>query len=561
MRLLESSPSFWDFQLLYYSFWKTLETKNRIYVIMTSGTSMKGENIPFEGKEILGKQDEEILEQEEVIIVREGGETQESSKVLEVDDDKDNYGNGDGDGDGGGRKKAEGAAGEEEEQQSPRGVLEVPIAGSDSDNSFSSERSSSFGSCSADEKTTTEVQRGGGGVSKESYGLQWKSLVESIKKRSAKKFPIIPLLVGHDVSKKSLRKKLGRNRSADGNSLDCEDFVVPKPTWRNYSYQELADATDNFSPDKLIGKGGHAEVYKGCLLDGQIVAVKKITKREKNDEDRIVDFLTELGIIAHINHPNAVKLYGFSSDSGLHLVLQFLPYGSLASLLHGTGENLEWRIRYKVAVGVAQGLHYLHYDCQRRIIHRDITASNILLTEDYEPLISDFGLAKWLPEKWVNHIVSPIEGTFGYMAPEYFMHGIIHEKTDVFAFGVLLLELITGRRAVDSSRQSLVMWAKPLLEENKIKEIADPRLGDDYNVIEMKRAMFTASTCIHHLPNMRPTMKRVVKLLKGENETLELKQKSMGGRALLLHECDLENYSSTTYMEDLNRHRELVMDY
>ncbi|VFQ99654.1 unnamed protein product [Cuscuta campestris] len=226
----------------------------------------------------------------------------------------------------------------------------------------------------------------------------------------------------------------------------------------------------------------------------------------------------------------------------------------------GSQDCLEWKVRVNVAIGVAEGLHYLHSDCHRRIIHRDITASNILLTEDFEPQISDFGLAKWLPENWVNHVVSPIEGTFGYMAPEYFMHGIIDEKTDVFAFGVLLLELITGRRAVDSSRQSLVIWAKPLLEKNDIKAIADPRLGDAYDTDEMKRVMSAAGNCIHHVANNRPTMKKVIQILKGEKEEVETKPKSMEGRPLFSGSIDLEDYTSTTYLTDLNRHMQLVME-
>ncbi|KAI3462141.1 hypothetical protein Pfo_018804 [Paulownia fortunei] len=456
--------------------------------------------------------------------------------------------------------KTEAKQEETDEGSSPRGVLEIPITGSGSDSDHSSnlssiDRSSSFGS----EKSPVER----GAAWELSYGtLHWKKLFGQIKRRSVMRFSTIPLLggYGYDLSKKAFRRKLlGRNHSA-ADAIDCGDFVVPKPSWRNFSYEELKQATENFSSDKLIGKGGHAEVYKGFLLDGQVVAVKKITKEQKNDEDRVGDFLSELGIIAHIDHPNTAKLVGFSADSGLHLVLQFAPHGSLATVLHGSEESMEWKIRYKVAIGVAEGLQYLHCDCQRRIIHRDITASNILLSADYEAQISDFGLAKWLPEKWLHHVVSPIEGTFGYMAPEYFMHGIVNEKTDVFAFGVLLLELITGRRAVDSCRQSLVLWAKPLLEQNNVKEIADPRLGEEYDVIEMKRAMFAASICIHHLPNMRPNMTRVVQLLRGENEAVDIKQKSMGMRALLWDACDLEDYTSTTYLKDLNRHMELVME-
>ena len=195
---------------------------------------------------------------------------------------------------------------------------------------------------------------------------------------------------------------------------------------------------------------------------------------------------------------------------------------------------MDWKVRFKVAVGIAEGLRYLHHECHRRIIHRDIKASNILLTEDYEAQISDFGLAKWLPEKWTHHVVFPIEGTFGYLSPEYFMHGIVDEKTDVFAYGVLLLELITGRRAVDSTQQSLVIWAKPLLDASNVKELADPRLEDAFDPVEMKRAMVTASMCISHQSTKRPYMNRVVQILKGEGGIVDqLKQKSSVVRSLI----------------------------
>ncbi|XP_042028803.1 receptor-like cytosolic serine/threonine-protein kinase RBK1 [Salvia splendens] len=435
--------------------------------------------------------------------------------------------------------------GETDEETSPRGVLDMLGSG-------------------LDEK------------SGELSSLQWKKMFWQVKKTSSVwKISTISLLGGgNGMSKKVLRR---RRRSS---SEDAGDFVMPKPSWRNFSYEELRHATDGFSSDKMIGKGGHAEVYKGMLYDGQVVAVKKIMK-EKNDEGKNGDFLAELGIIAHIDHPNAAKLIGFSADQGLYLVLQYLPHGSLATSLHSSEDcHLDWGTRYKVAIGVAKGLQYLHSSCQRRIIHRDITASNILLSEDYEAQISDFGLAKWLPEGWAHLVVTPIEGTFGYMAPEYFMHRLVNEKTDVFAFGVLLLELITGRRAVDSSSQSLVMWAKPHLENNSLEEMADPRLGGNYDVVEMKRAMFTASTCIHHQPTLRPNMMRVVQLLKGDNG-LDMKQKpmgervqmlqgdndvedmklmSIGGRTLHIDACDTEDYDSPAYLTDLNRHMQLVME-
>ncbi|KAI3426741.1 Protein kinase domain-containing protein, partial [Psidium guajava] len=450
---------------------------------------------------------------------------------------------------------------------SPRGVLEIPSLSSDSDYSGCS-------SSSATAEKPTAAQR-----------LHWWSVVEALKRRSARKLQLpttspgkaradedaargldVPSRGGWKTTAagaatKKKKKKLLRIRSAeDGMDRGALNLPAWKPSWRSFDLAELVAATDNFCPENLIGKGGHAEVYKGRLPDGQLIAVKRLMKKDKEEEIRTADFLSELGIIAHIDHPNAARLLGYGVDGGLHLVLQFSPHGSLASVLHGSTESLEWKIRFKVAVGVAEGLKYLHYSCQRRIIHRDIKASNILLTQDYEPQISDFGLAKWLPEKWAQHVVFPIEGTFGYLAPEYFMHGVVNEKIDVFAFGVLLLELITGRRAVDSTRQSLVMWAKPLLDMNNIRELADPRLKDAYDVGEMQRATLTASICVHCISTMRPDMKKVVQMLKGEDTAQEWKQKSASGRALLLDASDLEDYSCTAYLKDLNRHMQLLME-
>lgn len=442
-----------------------------------------------------------------------------------------------------------------EDEPSPRGVLEVPVT--DSDYSSSSCASSSSGEKTAGQRTL---------VRDISNGLQWKGkgMFDALKKKSARRFSTIPLLgTSYELSRRNLRRRLARIWTAEDEEegADVDGMIVTKPSWRNFDFAELAAATGNFKPENLVGKGGQAEVYKGLLSNGQIIAVKRLMKKEKENEDRVGDFLGELGIIAHISHPNAARLLGFGIDGGLHLVLQFSPHGSLASLLFGSGESMDWKVRFKVAVGIAEGLRYLHHECHRRIIHRDIKASNILLTEDYEAQISDFGLAKWLPEKWTHHVVFPIEGTFGYLSPEYFMHGIVDEKTDVFAYGVLLLELITGRRAVDSTQQSLVIWAKPLLDASNVKELADPRLEDAFDPVEMKRAMVTASMCISHQSTKRPYMNRVVQILKGEGGIVDqLKQKSSVVRSLVLEACDLEDYTCSNYLSDLNRHRQLVMD-
>lgn len=286
-----------------------------------------------------------------------------------------------------------------------------------------------------------------------------------------------------------------------------------QPPQKIFSLYELQAATNNFSFENLIGKGGYAEVYKGRLRNGQLVAIKRLTRGTA--DEIIADFLSELGIMAHVNHPNTAKLLGYAIEGGMHIVLELSPNGSLASLLYGMKEKLKWGIRYKIALGVAEGLLYLHEGCQRRIIHRDIKAANILLTEDLEPQICDFGLAKWLPEQWTHHTVSKVEGTFGYLAPEFLMHGIVDEKTDVFAFGVLLLELVTGRRALDYSQQSLVLWARPMIKRNEIRELVDTALADDYDTRQMNLVLLAASLCIQQSSIRRPQMSQVVQLLSG----------------------------------------------
>eukprot|EP00249_Psilotum_nudum_P009205 c21779_g1_i1 orf=180-1400(-) len=298
-------------------------------------------------------------------------------------------------------------------------------------------------------------------------------------------------------------------------SMDItDDSNVSIASWKCFTYDEIAQATNNFHPDNIVGRGGYSEVYKGIISGGQVIAVKKIIKG--CTQNREEEFLVEIGIMGHIHHPNTVSLIGFCLEGGVHLVFQFYPNGSLASILHGNrAQALKWPIRYKVACGTARGLHYLHKSCQRRIIHRDITASNILLGPDFEPQISDFGLAKWLPVQWTNHSVTPIEGTLGYLAPEYIMHGIVNEKTDVFAFGILLLEIISGRRPCDKSQQSLVSWARPILDSGSIQQLVDPELHGSYNARQMQCMALTAALCVRQSAICRPTMSQVLELLCG----------------------------------------------
>lgn len=356
-------------------------------------------------------------------------------------------------------------------------------------------------------------------------GFGWRGLAQLFRSKSKKSLANLQPL----GSFRSLSFR--RSSSMRENVAVAPDFLANNTNSHNLKYprnvftlSELQIATKNFSSENLIGKGGYAEVYKGTLPNGQLVAIKRLTKG--TPDDIIGDFLSELGMMAHVNHPNTAKLFGYGIEGGMHLVLELSPNGSLASLLYGSKDKLKWGIRFKIALGTAEGLRYLHEGCKRRIIHRDIKAANILLTKDFVPQICDFGLAKWLPEQWTHHVVTKFEGTFGYLAPEYLMHGIVDEKTDVFAFGVLLLELVTGRRALDYSQQSLVLWAKPLLKKNEIRELIDPALGEDYNPRQMILVLLAASLCIHQSSIRRPQMNQVVQLLNGNPNSLKSVRKS-----------------------------------
>ncbi|KAL9390476.1 hypothetical protein Peur_019081 [Populus x canadensis] len=461
------------------------------------------------------------------------------------------------------------------EESSPRGVLEDFSVSIESETSSKASSSNSYESEATSPRASTSGSEG-----QPNATTPWRDFFRVFKKGPAAScHPLPPLKKGTPkLSKRKSRSRRFREEIVPTltSPLDGE-FCHFKSSWKNFSLSELHAATDTFSQvfvvvvvsisicsrylvffhkENLIGEGGYAEVYKGKLEDGQFVAIKRLTRG--SPEDMTVDFLSELGILVHVDHPNIAKVIGYGVEGGMHLVLELSANGSLASLLYGPKEKLDWRIRYKIALGTARGLLYLHEECQRRIIHKDIKASNILLTEDLEPQISDFGLAKWLPEEWSHHTLSKIEGTFGYLPPEFFMHGIVDEKTDVYAYGVLLLELITGRQALDSSQHSLVMWAKPLLLNNSIEELVDPILADAYDSEQMDRLACTASMCIHQSPSERPQMSQVVRVLQGDESSFEeLKQRQRTPSIEDLYDAD-EN-DSTEYLRDLNQQMEVVL--
>ncbi|KAG1367850.1 inactive protein kinase [Cocos nucifera] len=289
------------------------------------------------------------------------------------------------------------------------------------------------------------------------------------------------------------------------------------PRW--FSYSELELATGGFSQANFLAEGGFGSVHRGVLPDGQAIAVKQ-HKLASSQGDQ--EFCSEVEVLSCAQHRNVVMLIGFCvEDRRRLLVYEYICNGSLDSHLYGRNRQpLEWSARQKIAVGAARGLRYLHEECRVGcIVHRDMRPNNILITHDFEPLVGDFGLARWQPDG-DQGVETRVIGTLGYLAPEYAQSGQITEKADVYSFGVVLVELVTGRKAVDINRpkgqQCLTEWARPLLEEYAIEELIDPRLGDHYSEHEVYCMLHAASLCIRRDPHARPRMSQVLRILEGD---------------------------------------------
>ncbi|XP_052191561.1 protein kinase STUNTED-like [Diospyros lotus] len=292
-------------------------------------------------------------------------------------------------------------------------------------------------------------------------------------------------------------------------------------TCRLFNYEELLQATSDFMPENLIGKGGSSEVYRGLLPDGKELAVKIL----KLSEDVLKEFVLEIEIITALHHKNIISLFGFCfEDDNLLLVYDFLSRGSLEENLHGNKDShtFGWSERYKVALGIAAALEYLHNRSAKAVIHRDVKSSNILLSDDFEPQLSDFGLAKWASASSSHITCTDVAGTFGYLAPEYFMYGKVNDKIDVYAYGVVLLELLSGRKPISNDlpkgQESLVMWARPILNGQKVSQLLDPSLANNYDLHQMERMVLAATLCTRRAPRARPKMSIVSKLLQGDQE-------------------------------------------
>lgn len=338
------------------------------------------------------------------------------------------------------------------------------------------------------------------------------------------------------------------NSSGPENSIPPSSHgIVLGSASTSFTYEELSVATDGFSNNNLLGQGGFGYVHKGILPNGKVVAVKSL-KADSGQGER--EFQAEVETISRVHHKHLVSLVGYCV-TGSHklLVYEFLPNKTMEFHLHGKGQPvMDWPTRLKIAIGAGKGLAYLHEDCHPKIIHRDIKAANILLDFKFDALVADFGLAKFTSDA-NTHVSTRVMGTFGYLAPEYANTGKLSDKSDVFSFGVLLLELITGRRPVDYSQHSemdsLVDWARPLLskavQDGNFEPLVDPRLENNYDYEEMGCMITCAASCVRHSARRRPRMSQVVRALEGNLSLSDLNDGVKPGFSSSLGSTDMDS--------------------
>ncbi|CAI0405224.1 unnamed protein product [Linum tenue] len=325
---------------------------------------------------------------------------------------------------------------------------------------------------------------------------------------------------------------------------------------RRYTFKELRSATDHFSAKNILGKGGFGIVYKGCFNDGSVVAVKRL--KDYNAVGGEIQFQTEVETISLAVHRNLLRLSGFcTTENERILVYPYMSNGSVASRLrdniHGR-PALDWGRRKKIALGTARGLLYLHEQCDPKIIHRDVKAANILLDEDFEAVVGDFGLAKLLDHR-DSHVTTAVRGTVGHIAPEYLSTGQSSEKTDVFGFGILLLELITGQKALDFGRAAhqkgvMLDWVKKLHQEGKLQVMVDKDLRGKFDRVELEEMVQVALLCTQFNPLNRPKMSEVLKMLEGDGlaEKWEAASQNLETPRFRTCEYPLQRYSD--YIEE-----------
>ncbi|XP_042050266.1 probable LRR receptor-like serine/threonine-protein kinase At4g30520 [Salvia splendens] len=325
---------------------------------------------------------------------------------------------------------------------------------------------------------------------------------------------ILVLVLGFLLHKRTEKRK----RSVLNITDVQEEDLIRLGNLKSFSITEIRRATNNFSSKNILGAGGFGNVYRGKLEDGTLVAVKRL--KDLTGTTGISQFRTELEMISLAVHRNLLRIFGYCATQNERLlVYPYMSNGSVASRLRGK-LGLDWNTRKRIAIGASRGLLYLHEQCDPKIIHRDVKAANILLDDYCEAVVGDFGLAKLL-DHGESHVTTAVRGTVGHIAPEYLSTGQSSDKTDVFGFGILLLELITGMRALEfgktvSQKGAMLEWVKKVQQEKKIELLVDKELGMKYDRIEVGEMLQVALLCTQYLPAHRPKMADVVRMLEGD---------------------------------------------
>ncbi|XP_042392271.1 cold-responsive protein kinase 1-like isoform X1 [Zingiber officinale] len=346
--------------------------------------------------------------------------------------------------------------------------------------------------------------------------------------------PSSSTIVRHKKFFSRLMKSIFRGRNKEAKEEEDLEKIAAKEE-KAFRYEKLVAATHNFSPKQKLGEGGFGPVFKtqGRLEDGREVAVKQLGKGSRQGAR---EFQNEALLLSRVQHKNVVNLYGYCvHGDDMLLVYEYVPNESLDRLLFSRGQEedqwrrksteLDWNRRFQVMVGVARGILYLHDSAHISIIHRDIKASNILLDDGWTPKIADFGMARLFPEE-ETYVKTRVAGTNGYMAPEYVMRGQLSTKADVFSFGVLVLELISGRKSnsfifPDPDAGSLLEWAWKLYNQGRSVELMDPVLKPTADEEQVALCVEVGLLCTQSDPKLRPDMKRVVIVLSKKRTALE----------------------------------------
>ncbi|KAG8363306.1 hypothetical protein BUALT_Bualt19G0008500 [Buddleja alternifolia] len=290
---------------------------------------------------------------------------------------------------------------------------------------------------------------------------------------------------------------------------------------RWYTLRELEEASNGLSHENVIGEGGYGIVYYGVLADNTRIAIKNLLNNRGQAEK---EFKVEVEAIGRVRHKNLVRLFGYCVEGAYRmLVYEYVDNGNLDQWLHGdVGEvsPLTWEIRMNIILGTAKGLAYLHEGLEPKVVHRDIKSSNILLDRQWHAKLSDFGLAKLLNSE-NSYVTTRVMGTFGYVAPEYACTGMLNEKSDIYSFGILIMEIITGRSPVDYSRPkgevNLVDWLKTMVGNRKSEEIVDPKLPERPASKALKRVILVALRCVDPDALKRPKMGHIIHMLESED--------------------------------------------